>query len=144
MNFFFALLPKQLPFFLCFYPMFKVQTGIGRVLLCFHNGCRVSNFLDCMDHVGYEFQNFQKIDLLIVKVIPPFTNWPSYPDSNPCSFFFQLPKFSTRLITWSFFSNATLFFSFCLYPQTLMNSFFNYIIFCCCCLRERSELFLFC
>jgi hypothetical protein len=25
-----------------------------------------------------------------------------------------------------------------------MNSFFNYIIFCCCCLRERSELFLFC
>jgi len=74
MNFFFALLPKQLPFFLCFYPMFKVQTGIGRVLLCFHNGCRVSNFLDCMDHVGYEFQNFQKIDLLIVKVIPPFTN----------------------------------------------------------------------
>ncbi len=25
-----------------------------------------------------------------------------------------------------------------------MNSFFTYIIFCCCCLRERSELFLFC
>ncbi len=124
--------------------MFKVQTSIGGVLLCFHKGCRVCNFLDRMDHVGYEFQNFQKIDSPIVRVIPPFTNLPSYPDSNPCSFFSNFLNFPLDLLLEVFKKRATLFFSFCLYPQTLMNPFFIYIIFCCCCFRERSELFLFC
>ncbi len=77
-----------------------------------------------MDHVGYEFQNFQKIDSPIVRVIPPFTNLPSYPDSNPCSFFFQLPKFSTRLITWSFKKKCYTFLFFLPIPTNSHEPFF--------------------